>query len=235
MDGNPQPVVSYRHVAVVGTDTGVGKTTVVERLVMALRGHGRPVWLHKPVACGDWDGTTADDGRRLAAVVGDGQPVATVCPHQFPEPASPHLAAQAAGYTLSGAQLTAGLDAVMGGHDLIIEGAGGLLTPLAADRSTIVDLLSGRGIPLVIVTRPDLGTLNQTALTVTVARSRGLRVLGLVLNRPRPVASSLATDTAAVELAACCGVPILANLTHGDVTTTALAGVVAAMLHDVGA
>lgn len=230
MDGNPHPTASYRHIAVVGTDTGVGKTLVTLGLIAGLRARGRRVWVHKPVACGDWDGATADDGRRLVAAVGDGQSAASVCPHQFPQPASPHLAARAAGMPLSSAVLASGLEAVIGAHDLIVEGAGGLLTPLAEDRSTIVDLLQGRGIPLLIVTRPDLGTLNHTALTVAVARSRGLAVLGLVLNRPQPVAASLATDSAAVELAACCGVPLLADLPHGPTSTATAAALAAAVL-----
>lgn len=234
MDGNPQPAASYRHVAVVGTDTGVGKTQVTVSLIAGLRALGRRVWVHKPVACGDWDGATADDGRRLVAAVGDGQTPATVCPHQFPEPASPHLAARAAGKPLSAALLAAGLDAVIGAQDLIVEGAGGLLTPLAEDRSTIVDLLHGRGIPLLIVTRPDLGTLNHTALTVAVARSRGLTLLGLVLNRPRPVLASLATDSAAAELARCCGVPVLADLPHGAPTPAIAAALAAAVLRSGG-
>lgn len=233
MAGNPHTPTSYRQFAVVGTDTGVGKTWVTLRLLRGLRAQGRRVWVHKPVACGDWDGSTADDGRRLEAAVGDAQPATSVCPHQFPEPASPHLAARAAGTPLSSALLAAGLKAVIGDHDLIVEGAGGLLTPLADDRSTIVDLLQGGEIPLLIVTRPDLGTLNHTALTVAVARSRGLDVLGLVLNRPRPVAASLATDSAATELAACCGVPVLADLPHGA-SSAAEAELVAAVLRSRG-
>jgi dethiobiotin synthetase len=46
--------------AIIGTDTGIGKTHVTLGLAAALRAHGRQVWLHKPVACGDWDGNSAD-------------------------------------------------------------------------------------------------------------------------------------------------------------------------------
>jgi dethiobiotin synthetase len=203
--------------ALIGTGTGVGKTQVTLLLAAALRARGRRVWLHKPVACGDWDGVSADDGRRLRAAVGDGQDPALVCPREFPEPASPHVAAAAAGVELTAMKLTAALSRCRGGgHDLLVEGAGGLLAPLTSDRLTLAELLPQWELPALLVTRPDLGTLNHTMLTVRVARAAGIRLLGLVLNAPEPVADSLAVRTAAEELIACTGLPLLARVAHGD-------------------
>ena len=219
---------------VTGTDTGVGKTAVVRLLCTGLRARGRRVWLHKPVACGDWAEGQADDGRALAALRDPGQPATLICPFQFPEPASPHLSARAAGVAVPFAALVANLAAARGDHDLIVEGAGGLLTPLADDRRTLADLAAGAGLPLLVVTRPDLGTLNHTAMTVACARARGLRVLGLVVNRARPVTPGLATDHAVEELAAHTGVPVLADLAHGtpsEQTAAALADAVLATHH----
>jgi dethiobiotin synthetase len=215
-------------VAVVGSDTGVGKTRVAIWLIAGLRRRGRRAWIHKPIACGDWLYDQAEDGRRLSPWVGDGQPPATVCPFQFPEAASPHLAAAAAGRPVSLADLEAGLAAVQGDHDLIIEGAGGLLTPLSAERSTIADLLAGTGIPLLIVTRPNLGTFNHTTLTVACARQRGLPLLGLVVNRAHPLNDDLATRDAARELTAITGLPVLADLPHSDSTEEPTPGGLAA-------
>ncbi len=207
--------------ALIGTDTGVGKTRTTLLLAAGLRARGRRVWLHKPVACGGWDGTTAEDGRDLAAAVGDGQEPATLCPFQFPEPASPHLAARAAGAALSVADLTRGVDACRGDHDLLVEGAGGLLAPLTADRATFAELLPAWGLPALLVTRPDLGTLNHTALTVRVARAAGIRLLGLVLNEPRPAGDGLAVRTAAAELTLITGLPVLARVPHGGTADVA--------------
>jgi len=152
----------------------------------------------QPVACGDWDGSIADDGRRLAVLVGDGQPLASSCSWQFSTAASPHIAAEIARNPLSLAVLRAGFYAVQGDHGVIAKGAGGLLAPLTLARESIADCLHACGFSLVIVTRPDLGSLNHTALTVEVARQRGLPVLGLVLNRPQPVTVSAATTSCAV-------------------------------------
>lgn len=210
--------MSALSIAVVGTDTGVGKTWVAGLLVQGLRHLGRAVWVHKPVACGGWRENQAEDGRFWSTLVGDGQPPHSVCPRQYPEPCSPHLAARAAGAVPVLADYVLDLERARprNGADFVVEGVGGLLVPLTADRETVADLLLLAGLPLLLVTRPQLGTLNHTALTVEVARSRGLDVLGLVINEPEPVIDSLATRSVAEELSACTGVPVLAHLRHGE-------------------
>ena len=200
--------------AIIGTDTGVGKTHVTVMLAAGLRARGRRVWLHKPVACGDWDGSSADDGRRLRAAVDDGQDPATVCPYEFPEPLSPHLAAARAGTTLTADMFDVGIATVRGTHDLLVEGAGGLLSPLTHDRLSYADLLPRWGLPAIIVTRPDLGTLNHTALTVRAARAAGIPLLGLVISTAHAGAASLAALLAAPELAALTGLRVLAELPY---------------------
>lgn len=224
-------------VAVVGTDTGVGKTRVVEVLTKGLRALGRRVWLHKPVACGGWDGRTAEDARALEPLRGHDQPAATLCPRQFPEPASPHLAAEAVGMTVDLTSLLAGIDrcrpTTADVHDLIVEGVGGLLVPLTAARATVADLVVAARLPVVIVTRPHLGTLNHTALTVEAAKQRRIPILGLVLNHHTAVDDSLAVRTATAELPALTGVPLLATLpfaphTRDDAAARVLAAAVLA-------
>lgn len=200
--------------AVIGTDTGVGKTRVMALLVHGLRALGERVWIHKPVACGGFDGTTSEDGRRLAALCGDGQAASSVCPWQFAAEASPHLAAEAAGQALRLDQLARTVEGLRGRHRLLVEGAGGLLAPLTSARETVLDLLLACGLPAVLVTRPHLGTLNHTALTVAVARARGLRLVGLVLNAHAPVPPGLSGERAAAELTALTGLPLLAELPY---------------------
>ncbi len=217
-------------IAVVGTDTGVGKSHVAGQLVRGLRACGRRVWIHKPMACGGWRDGQAEDGRFWATLTADGQPPATVCPRQYPEPCSPHLAARAAGDAPVLADLALALERARprGGADFVVEGAGGLLAPLTGDRETVADLLLVADLPLLVVARPHLGTLNHTALTIEVARSRGLEVLGVVVNEHEPVADTLATRTADAEIAALAGVPVLARLRHGEEAGVRLAAAVLA-------
>jgi len=208
------------HLAVIGTDTGVGKTAVTLLLASGLRALGRKVWLHKPVACGGWDGSSSEDGRALRAACADGQDPATVCPLEFAEACSPHQAAQAAGEVVTLDGLRAAVEALAGRPDdrttgrpdVLLETAGGLLAPLTAARETNADLLAALGWPLLLITRPHLGTLNHTQLTVNECRRRGLRVLGLVINHHEAVAGSLAVGSAAHELSLLTGLPMLAEL-----------------------
>jgi dethiobiotin synthetase len=202
--------------AVLGSDTGVGKSTVLALLCAGLRARGRRVWLHKPVACGGWAEGQAEDGREIAGLVADGQDPASACPWQFPLAAAPHVAARAAGVELSLADLLAGLRPLLGvGHDLLLEGVGGVLAPLTSRRESVVDLLRAEPLPVILVTRPQLGTLNHSALSVRHLRERGLTVLGLVVNEHVPVDhGDPAIACAAEELAACCQAPLLAWLPH---------------------
>ena len=195
--------------AITGTDTGVGKTKVTRLIVQGLRALGRRVWVHKPVACGGWDGCSSEDGRALREVIGDDQPFGSVCPHEFPEPASPHLAAAADGWRLHTPVLRGTIASLRRGQDLIVEGAGGLLTPMTDDRTTLMDLCD---LPLLIVTRPHLGTLNHTALTARVA---GDRAIGLILNHHEALPDSVATRHAAEELVAVTGLPLLVEIPFG--------------------
>ena len=219
---------------VLGTDTDVGKTWVTTALARGLRGLDRRVWLHKPVACGDWDGGSTADGRTLRALCGDGQNPTTVCPREFPEACSPHLAAEAAGVRVTLADLLAAVPRAPGeadaqrSPDVILETAGGLLAPLTHDRLTNADLAAALGWSAILVTRPHLGTLNHTQLTVNEASRRGLRLLGLVLNHHAPVAPSVATRTAAAELTALTRLPVLIESQHGADPATALATALAA-------
>lgn len=204
--------------AVIGTDTGVGKTWVAGLIVHGLRALGRRVWIHKPMACGGWADGQAEDGRVLSALAGDGQPPATICPRQYPEACSPHLAAQAAGAAPVLADLALALERARprDDADFIVEGVGGLLVPLTVDHDTVADLVLVADLPVVVVARPYLGTLNHTALTIEVARSRGLQVLGIVVNEAQPVADTLATRTVERELTALTGVPVLMRLPYQD-------------------
>jgi dethiobiotin synthetase len=208
--------------AVIGTGTAVGKTWTATLLVTGLRALGRQVWVHKPIACGDWRDGTADDGRVWSALVGDGQPPATVCPRQYPEACSPHLAAQAAGDAPTLADLGMALERARPrrGQDFVVEGAGGLLVPLTIDRETVADLAMMTDLPVLVVAHAGLGTLNHTALTIEVARGRGLDVLGIVVNDGVESVDSLASRTVVAELEALTGMPVLARLASGDRSET---------------
>ena len=162
---------------VTGTDTGVGKTLAAAALCRAEAGAGRTVLYCKPVQTGLGPGEPGD-----AAFVAAAAGVRVTECLRFPEPLAPAVAAERAGAVIDVDALVA--DVVKGGDGfdgVVVEGAGGLLVPVWAD-VTMADLAGRLGAALVIVTRPSLGTLNHTALTLEAARSRHLPVDGLVIS-----------------------------------------------------
>lgn len=166
-------------VFVTGTDTGVGKTVVSAVLAACWTAAGHDVAYVKPAQSGaqDGDDDAADVSRWAPAAV---DVVGTV----LAEPLAPAVAARRAGVELTAADLVRPvLDA---GHRwpsarLVVEGAGGLLVELGTDGTTCADLAAGLDLPLVVVARAGLGTLNHTALTLAEADRRGLEVAGVVV------------------------------------------------------
>jgi dethiobiotin synthetase len=217
---------------VIGTDTGVGKTHCLRLLCHGLRACGHQVWVHKPVACGGWDGTQTEDGRILSALADAAQDQALICPLQFPQAASPHLAAKASDHNTSIAAMSQCIRQLKGNHDLLVEGAGGLLAPLSSDLGTIVDLCREQALSCVLVTRPHLGTLNHTQLTMREARRQGITVLGMVINYhdQHIKRDNLAISTARTQLEQLCQLPVLAEIPYATTTNGALAQTLAQRL-----
>lgn len=217
-----------RFLFVTGTDTGVGKTAVSCALLAALRGRGALAAL-KPIETGVTPGDfTADsDGVRLAAAAGL---LATqTIGMQLLLPLAPEAAAQAAGMAIDPQALVAlcrTRAAELGRPLTLIEGAGGLLVPIAPG-FTMADLARELAAQVLIVARTRLGTINHTLLTVAECRRRRLPVCGVVLNRATPESGIEDRDNAAL-IASHGSVPVWGPLPHlpswaETLDTTALA------------
>ena len=170
-----------RGVFVTGTDTGVGKTVVACALIRGLRARGIEVGALKPVETGVGSEGPADARALLAACGSPDLSLDDVCPQRFALAAAPTVAARAEGRRVELDAMEAAFGRVMARHDcIIVEGAGGLLAPAAEDLS-MAELALRLALPLLLVARARLGTLNHTRLTLEAARARGLPVLGLVV------------------------------------------------------
>jgi dethiobiotin synthetase len=172
-----------RGLFVTGTDTGVGKTVVAAAVCAALAARGERVAAFKPVVTGldEEPGEWPRDHELLAQVAGAGQSADQVAPLTFGPPVSPHYAAHEAGTSIEPRDLTAAARAAAKGADaLICEGVGGLLVPLTPGY-LIRDLALDLDLPLLVVARPGLGTINHTLLTLEAARAAGLTVAAVVI------------------------------------------------------
>lgn len=168
-----------RGVIVTGTDTGVGKTVVSALLLSMLKARGHVVRYWKPIQTGSPPDDDTAEVVRLASL----SPEEAIPPAiRLRMPASPYEAALAEGADVPlFLRLPSGQpeDAVW-----VVEGAGGLRVPTHARRVTMADLFSEFGLPLVVVARPEVGTLNHTLLTLEAARADGMEVLAVVVSRP---------------------------------------------------
>ncbi|WP_247004026.1 dethiobiotin synthase [Halosolutus gelatinilyticus] len=163
--------------AVVGTDTGVGKTVVAAALTRWLREDGLDARAIKPAQTGY---PPDDDAGVVAAACGD--PEAAICPRYLKPALAPRVAAEASGEPLAyDSVLAACREAIDETRVPIVEGVGGLRVPLADDRE-VIDLVADLSAATIVVTRSGLGTLNHTALSVEALRQRGIEVRGIVCN-----------------------------------------------------
>jgi dethiobiotin synthetase len=215
-----------RGLFVTGTDTEAGKTVVAGAICAALAARGERVAAFKPVVTGtdEQPGDWPADHELLAAAANAGQSAADVVPVTFGPPLSPHYAAELAGTAVDPQALRAAAKAAADTSDVLVcEGVGGLLVPLTPDYS-VRDLAVDLALPLVVVARTGLGTINHTLLTVEAARAAGLDIAGVVMTPwpadPEPIELS---NRSTVERLS--GVPVT-GLPPATPATLAAAGAV---------
>ncbi len=178
-----------RGLFVTGTDTAVGKTVTCAALVSRFR-HSVSLRYWKPVQTGiEQDDDTAEV-QRLSGCTPDEILARGV---RLPRPVSPHLAARLAGRTIGIADLVQLLEANNSAGRWIVEGAGGVLVPLN-EAELMIDLMNALALPVLVVARSGLGTINHTLLTLELLRSRSLCIAGVVM-----VGEKNAENRAAIE------------------------------------
>jgi dethiobiotin synthase len=172
---------------ITGIDTGIGKTYVARLLLEGLAAGGQTVTYMKPVQTG----CTRDSGNNLCApdfdyVMKNGAVMPAELddhvPYRFEPACSPHLAASLAGVTISLEHIRKKFARVSDKKSItIVEGAGGVLTPLS-ETTSMLDLMLHLRLPVVLVTSPRVGTINHTLLTVESLAKREIVPAGIVVN-----------------------------------------------------
>jgi malonyl-CoA O-methyltransferase len=182
---------------VTGTDTGVGKTVAAACLARAWHAG---YW--KPIQTGT---ATGDEDTAAVAALAELPADRIMAPaYALRAPLSPHAAAELEGVTIS-------MDAIVlpsTAHRLIVEGAGGILVPLN-ELDFMIDLMARLALPIVLVARSTLGTINHTLLSLAALRARALPVAGVILDGPPNAANRAAIERFGQ-------VRVLAELPHVD-------------------
>ena len=203
-----------RGLFITGTDTGVGKTVVTAALLVGLQEAGLRVAALKPVetGCAESEGRLRPaDAEYLRAIGRLADPLEAIAPYALALPAAPWAAARAAGVEIALDRIAEAYAGLAARADcVLVEGAGGLLVPLA-EGAQYPELARRLGTPVVVVARTALGTLNHTQLTVREVRRQGLDLAGIILN-DGPAAPDAAEEANLALLDPLAAAPILGRI-----------------------
>jgi len=206
-----------RGIFITGTDTGVGKTIVAATLARLLCVRGLRVGVMKPVTsgCREEDGRLYSDDAQLLCQASGAAYSDDIAPYCLREPLAPAEAAKLDGVRVDFNRIRESFERLSASCDfIIVEGAGGLMVPLAGGM-LVADLAQQLQLPLLVVARPDLGTINHTVLTCFAARQMELPLAGVIINN-YPVSPGLAERSAPHHIGSLCGAPVLGIWPHRD-------------------
>lgn len=200
---------------ITGTDTGVGKTIVAGGLAALHKNQGLNVGVMKPVATGCKrvnNRLISDDAvfLQLSAEVEDEYEL--INPISLEQPLAPTVAARLSNTKIDTDKINTAYDTLCERHEyIIVEGIGGLLVPID-EYYFIVDLANEFELPLIIVCRPTLGTINHTLLTASYAREHGLEVKGIVVNESAENCDAVVKKTNIDEIKRLTELPIIGTI-----------------------
>jgi dethiobiotin synthetase len=203
---------------ITGTDTGVGKTYVAAGIASALRQLAVNVGVMKPAETGcrlRKGRLVPEDALLLAKSAASGDSLSLVNPYRFRLPVAPSTAAEFEKKRIKLDKIMTSYRSLRRRHDfLIVEGAGGIMTPLTRTKS-FIDLSRAMELPVVIVARPGLGTINHALLTISALKERNIPVAGVVINYAEDVTPGPAEKTGPSVIEKASGVRILGTLRFG--------------------
>jgi dethiobiotin synthetase len=203
-----------RGLFVTGTDTGVGKTIATGVVAVSLRAQGLNAGVMKPVETGT-NTRAVTDSDWLLSVVPTEAPREMTSPYRLGTAAAPAVAAMAENLSIELPIIVAAFQALASRHEcIVVEGVGGAMVPLAHDL-LVADLMLQLGLPVLIVARAGLGSINHTLLTVECLERRGIPILGILFNNPIPPPHDQSHDTVATILR-WTGLRSFGELPHAD-------------------
>ena len=201
---------------IAGTDTGAGKTVVAAALLCALKAIGIDAVYLKPVQTGCLRRSgelIAPDLEFVLSVSGffpSEKERRLMAPYCFRRACSPHFAAELEKRTIRLSKIISSYNALKSRHDfVIVEGAGGVLTPLSW-QSSMLDLMQSLALPVILAAKPGLGTINHTLLSLRELRRVNLKITGVIFSHSTGKGLIEKSNKAAVERLG--RVPILTEL-----------------------
>jgi dethiobiotin synthetase len=209
----------YTGIFITGTDTGVGKTYVAAGIAQQLHAQGIDVGVMKPAETGcirRKGRLIPSDALALMKAAGVIDHLDDINPYRFAKPLAPSVAAAVEGRTISPGRIRSAFDRLNRRHRfMIVEGAGGIMVPLSG-RYTYLDLARDLRLPVLIVARPGLGTINHTLLTIEAVKVRRIAVAGVLINYARAEKMGTAERTSPEIIQELSGVDLIGIIRHGS-------------------
>jgi dethiobiotin synthetase len=209
---------------ITGTDTGVGKTVITGALILFIKHLRFRVCGMKPIETGclksklkvkssklnvKEEVLIPPDGMFLKKIAGMDDHIDLATPIRLENPLAPFPASEIEGIPVDIDRIKKAYADLSKKYDVVVvEGIGGLLVPIRRDYF-VLDLAKHFGLPIIIVSRPGLGTINHTLLTVNYALKEGLHIAGIIINYSQPPEKTLAEETNPMVIKQISPVPII--------------------------
>jgi dethiobiotin synthetase len=213
-----------RGLFITGTDTGVGKTVIAGALILIIRSLGIRICGMKPIETGCIQSGSREqragskvkdtllipaDGMILKEIADMDDSIDVITPIRFEKPLAPFPASEIEGVPVDIEKIKKAFEVLLNKYDMVlVEGIGGLLVPIKRDYF-VLDLVKHFGLPIIIVSKPGLGTINHTLLTVNYAIKEGLHVAGIIMNYSKSPENTLAEETNPKVIRQICDVPLI--------------------------
>ena len=172
-----------KQIFITGTDTEVGKTFIAKLLSMAFIDVGYKVAYYKPIETGC--DPICEDTFNITQITGQFYEEALL--YQFKLPASPYTADLKENKNIDIDKIVKHYNSLKNRYNIVIvEGAGGLLVPIKKINGkifTYLDLIKALDVPVIIVAKSTLGTINHTVLTVRALKGEGVDIKGIIMNK----------------------------------------------------
>lgn len=211
-------------VFITGTDTGVGKTFITAGLASLLLKTGMKVGIMKPVASGAIErdsNLVSEDVEFFYQIFKFRDDYNLINPYCFKAPIAPGVAARAENIIVNLSTIEHNFKLLSKQYDIVIvEGAGGIMSPVTEKYLTNADLAKFLDLPVIIVSRPNLGTINHTMLAIEYAKQiKEIDVQGIILNYQCNTEDDISTKTNANVIKEMSGTKILGIIPYYNYNT----------------
>jgi len=204
---------------ITGTDTGVGKTVVTAAILAHLQHQGQKTGVMKPIETGvdsECSSAANSDALFLMEVGNIKDSLAEVCPIRLKPAASPYQAALIENRSLQPETILSAYRTLSEKYEwMLVEGIGGVRVPITRDYG-VMHLIRDLNLPVVVVARTQLGTLNHTLMTLETLQQKGIPVRGIVFNQTGPEAPDAIEQDQPRLVEELSGTPVLGTFPYID-------------------